>query len=189
MLGDNKLGVPPIGAMLKRRRKELSLTLKTLSELSGVSSPFISQAERNHTTPSIVTLTKLATALKVDLKYFMEVPHDDSIVHRGNDLSVINIDSPVTYFTMSSELENRQMDALLMLIPPGYEFPTDLREGEDFLYVLEGELVAKVGDVETVLCQGDSMHFDSRISHTARNDSNDIVQLLYVGTPSLFKAD
>ncbi|MEM1111288.1 MAG: XRE family transcriptional regulator [Pseudomonadota bacterium] len=176
----------PIGAMLRKRRKELGLTLKDLAAKSGVSSPFISQAERNQTTPSLVSLTKLADALDVDLKYFMEVPHDDSIVHRADDLREIEVDSPVAYFNMSSDLPNKEMDAILMSIPPGHDFPTDRRAGEDFLYVVEGELEAVVGDVKTTLRKGDAMHFDSRIPHTARNVSEKVVMLLYVGTPSFF---
>jgi uncharacterized cupin superfamily protein len=73
-----------------------------------------------------------------------------------------------------------------MSIPPGHVFPTDRRDGEDFLYVLKGELNAVVGDVKTTLRTGDSMHFDSRVPHTARNDSDAEVLLLYVGTPSVF---
>lgn len=63
--------------MLKHRRKELGLTLKSLADESGLSAPFLSQAERNQTVPSMVSLIKLAAALKVDLniswKYLMMI--------------------------------------------------------------------------------------------------------------------
>ena len=186
VLGAKRSSVSPIGTMIKRRRKELGMTLQALADQSGMSTPFISQAERNQTVPSMVSLMKLAEALGVDLKYFMEIPHDESIVHRGDHLKKIDMESPVTYFNMSSDLPSQQMDALIMSIPAGHAFPTDRREGEDFLYVLEGELYAEVGDVKTVLKKGDGMHFDSRVPHTARNDSDSAVMLLYVGTPSFF---
>lgn len=172
--------------MVKLRRKELGMTLRELAEKSGLSSPFLSQVERSQAVPSMVSLTKLADAMGVDLKYFMEIPHDDSIVHRGDDLPVIEMDSPVTYYNMSSALTNRKLDGILMSIPAGHVFPIDRREGEDFLYVLKGELNAVVGDVRTSLRAGDAMHFDSRVPHTARNDSDQEVLLLYVGTPSVF---
>ncbi len=187
MLGAKEQSALPIGAMLKRRRKELGLTLKELSDRSGVSAPFISQAERSLTVPSMVSLMKLSKALNVELKYFMEVPHDDSIVHRADGLPVIDLGSPVTYLSMSSDLDNQQMDALLMKIPPGHTFPIDRRDGEDFLYVLEGEIISIVGDVEATLKKGDAMHFDSRLPHTARNETDQEVVLLYVGTPSIFR--
>jgi transcriptional regulator with XRE-family HTH domain len=181
-----KQHISPIGTMLRYRRKELKMTLQSLAKESGLSAPFLSQAERNKTVPSIVSLTKLAKALKVELKYFMEIPHDDSIVHRGANLPIIDIDSPVTYFNMTSSLTNPQMNGMIMSIPSGHRFPMDQRSGEDFLYVLQGELFAVVGDVSTTLCVGDSMHFDSAVPHTAFNDSSSEVLLLYVGTPCFF---
>src|SRR5438067_1209804 len=84
-----------IGGKIKSRRKELGLTLAGLAEASGLSAPFISQAERNQTVPSLVSLTALARALRVELGYFMEVPKDKDIVRRSSDPEVINLDSPV----------------------------------------------------------------------------------------------
>jgi quercetin dioxygenase-like cupin family protein len=185
-LGTKKQHISPIGTMLRFRRKELGMTLQTLAKESELSAPFLSQAERNHTVPSIVSLTKLARVLKVELKYFMEIPHDDSIIHRGNDLPVIDVNSPVTYFNMTSALTNPQMNAVLMSIPAGHDFPTDQRNGEDFIYVLKGELYSAVGDVKTTLKEGDAMHFDSTVPHTARNESDTEVLLLFVGTPCFF---
>ncbi|WP_417624313.1 helix-turn-helix domain-containing protein [Paremcibacter congregatus] len=177
----------PIGSMIKKRRQQLSLTLKQLSDKSGVSAPFISQAERNQTVPSMVSLVKLAEAMDVGVMYFMEVPHDDSIIKRAASPHRIEMDSPVDYIQLGSDLPDQKMDFILMNIPAGHAFPVDQREGEDCLYVLEGELYVETGDVKTVLTKGDSMHFDSRIPHTARNETRDTVQLLYAGTPSLFR--
>lgn len=176
----------PIGSMIRSRRKELGLTLTELAEKSGLSAPFISQAERNQTIPSLVSLLKLAKSLDVDISYFMEVPQDGSVVHRADDLKLIEIDSPVDYFQMGASMPNQKMDALLMRIPPGHVFPVDQREGEDFLYVVSGHLYAEAGDIRTTLGPGDSMHFDSRLTHTAKNETDEEVVLLYVGTPSIF---
>ena len=103
----------------------------------------------------MVSLMKLGDAMDVDIKYFMEIPHDDSIVHRGDDLPVIEMDSPVTYYNLSTDPPNQPMDAILMAIPSGHVFPTDRREGQDFLYVLKGGHNVVVGDVRTTLRAGD----------------------------------
>jgi transcriptional regulator with XRE-family HTH domain len=175
-----------IGGRIKSRRQELGLTLQALADASGLSAPFLSQAERNQTTPSLVSLSALASALNVELGYFMEVPKDENIVRRATEPEFIDIDSPVVYRQLSSSLPGQMMDAILMTIPPGHQFPIDQREGEDFLYVVEGELVSHVGEVRTVLKQGDSMHFRSQTPHSARNDSDSDAVLLYVGTPTIF---
>lgn len=176
-----------IGGRIKARRQELGMTLQALAEASGLSAPFISQAERDQTVPSLVSLTALANALDVDIGYFMAVPKDENIVRRADDPETIEFDSPVIYHQLSSALPGQQMDAILMTIPPGHRFPIDQREGEDFLFMVEGELVSKVGDIVATLKKGDSMHFRSQSPHSAWNESDRDAILLYVGTPSIFR--
>jgi len=176
----------PLGERIKTRRKELGLTLQQLADRSSLSAPFISQAERDLTTPSLVSLLALAEALEVDVSYFMRIPDNTKVVHRAAKPRVIAIDSPVQYFDLASQIDNRQLDVILMRIPPGHVFPVDQRNGEDMLYLISGELYATAGQTKTVLKAGDSMHFDSRLPHSARNVSDEEAVLLYVGTPSIF---
>lgn len=176
----------PIGSTLKTRRKELGLTLQKLADQSGLSAPFISQIENNKTVPSMVSLAGLATALDVDISYFITIPQDKNIVHRADNPNRIEMEAGMDYYLLSSDLPDRKMDIITMVIPPGFSFPVDQREGEDFLMVLEGELYAEAGNVKTTLKAGDSMHFDSRLPHTAMNTTEQDVKLLYVGTPTIF---
>jgi len=178
----------PVGSHIRTRRKELGMTLQGLAEASGLSAPFISQVECNQSVPSIVSLVKLARALDVDMNYFVEVPQNSSVVHRANRQPRIAVDSPVEYFQLGASLPDQKLDAILMRIPPGHDFPVDQREGEDFLYILEGELKVGVGDMSTTLRKGDNVHFDGRLPHTARNESGRVAVVLYVGTPSIFRA-
>lgn len=180
--------VLPVGERIKSRRKAMGFTLQELADRSGLSAPFISQAERNHSVPSLVSLLSLAKALEVDINYFMHIPHSQAIVKRAAEPERIEADSPVAYFDLSSEFASRRMDAMLIEIPPGYGFPVEQRNGEHFRFVVEGEIFAKAGEVETVLKAGDSMHFDSRLPHSVANHSKKKAVLLYVGTPSLFSA-
>lgn len=186
MQRDRRRSGLPLGERIKSRRKALGLTLQQLADLSGLSAPFISQAERDLTTPSLVSLLALAKALDVDIDHFMVIPDNGEIVHRAAAPTLIEVDSPVVYHDLSSRIENRQLDVLLMRIPPGHVFPIDQRNGEDVLYLVEGKLWASAGQTETVLTAGDSMHFDSRLPHSARNDGDTDAVLLYVGTPSEF---
>lgn len=176
-----------IGGRIKSRRQELKMTLQAVADASGLSAPFISQAERNQTVPSLVSLASLARALGVDMGYFLEMPNDENIVNRADKPEFIEIDSPVVYHQLSAMLPEQKMDAILMIIPPGHRFPIDQREGEDFLYVLEGEMMSHVGELRTVLRAGDSMHFRSQAPHSAWNETDADVKLLYVGTPSIFR--
>jgi transcriptional regulator with XRE-family HTH domain len=175
----------PIGDRIKTRRKEMGLTLQELAARSELSAPFISQAERDLTTPSLWSLMSLARALEVDISYFMALPHTDQIVFRADEPNRIDIGSVVEYVDLASDLPDRKLDAVLVRIPPGFAFPSDFHNGEIFRYVISGELFAVAGDVETILRAGDGMHFDGRMSHFVRNDSGEDVLLLYVGTPAV----
>ncbi|HEY0232602.1 MAG TPA: XRE family transcriptional regulator [Dokdonella sp.] len=174
-----------MGVRIKHRRTQLGLTLSELGARSGLSAPFLSQAERNQTVPSIMSLMALARALEVDLQYFLEIPTERSIVCRARERPQIRINSPVKFFDLSSNLIHRMMDAILMEIPPGHAFPTDQRDGEEFVIVLKGRIKVVTGDIQTTLKPGDSMHFNSQLPHSSRNESKSTVTLLYVGTPSV----
>lgn len=175
----------PIGHRIKAQRKKLGLTLQDLATRSGLSAPFISQAERNLTTPSVWSLMSLAKGLEVEVSHFMEWPQTDQIVFRADNPKVIEVDSSVGYVDLSSDLPERKMDAIMVRIPPGFAFPADSHNGEIFRYVIKGRLTAVAGDVTADLGPGDGMHFDGRVTHFVRNDSDEDVLLLYVGTPAV----
>ena len=176
-----------VGALVRARRKEANLTLQQLAESAGLSAAFISQVERNKVVPSIVSLANIARALDTNVTEFMEIPQGEQPVRTADNPQYIQVDSPVTYIQLSANMKLQKMDAILMRIPPGHVFPVDQRDGEDFLYVLEGELYSELGNTKKTLKAGDSMHFNSRTRHTASNLSDADVVLLYVGTPSIFE--
>ncbi|MDE0128704.1 MAG: XRE family transcriptional regulator [Gammaproteobacteria bacterium] len=177
------------GEIIRARRQELGLTLQELAEKTRLSAAFISQVERNKAAPSMVSLMNIARALGARVSMFMELPAGENPVRRKNSPQRIEVDSPVEYIQLSAGMKFQQMDAILMVIPPGHVFPVDQREGEDFLYVLKGELYSELGDLKLTLKEGDSMHFNSRTPHTASNRTDEEVHLLYVGTPSVFKPE
>ena len=174
------------GQMIRARRVQLGLTLQQLGEKAGLSPAFISLVERNKASPSLVSLVNLARALDVKASAFMEIPAGEAHVRRRSDPQHIEVDSPVEYNQLSACMRFQQMDAIFMRIPPGHVFPDDQREGEDFLYVIKGELYCELGDEKVTLAEGDSMHFNARTVHNASNLTDSEVELLYVGTPSVF---
>lgn len=172
---------------MKARRLAMGLTLQELAERSELSAAFLSQAERGKATPSIVSLINIATALNTDIHYFITPPAPTSLVRRADDPQYIDIDSPVVYKRLDAEIRNQKMNALLMEIPPGVELPVVHRaEGEDFFYVVEGEVEQTIGDKTFTLGQGDSTHHNTQVDHSVINRSGKTAKLIWVGTPLLF---
>ena len=176
-----------IGSLLKARRAALGLTLQELADRSELSAAFLSQAERGKATPSIVSLINIATALETDIHYFITPPAPKSLVRRADNPQYVDIDSPVVYKRLDAEIRNQKMNALLMELPPGVELPVVRRaEGEDFFYVLEGEVEQGIGDKVFTLKQGDSAHHNTQVDHSVVNKSAKVAKLIWVGTPLLF---
>ena len=72
-------------------------------------------------------------------------------------------------------------------MPPGVELPVVHRaEGEDFFYVLEGEVEQSIGDKVFTLTQGDSAHHNTQVDHSVINKSTKVAKLIWVGTPLIF---
>lgn len=176
-----------IASLLKGRRAALGLTLQELAERSGLSAAFLSQAERGKATPSIVSLINIANALDTDIHYFITPPSATSLVRRANNPQYVEIDSPVVYKRLDADIRNQQMNALLMEVPPGVELPVVHRaEGEDFFYVLEGEIEQSIGDKVFTLRRGDSAHHNTQVDHSVTNKSAKLAKLIWVGTPLVF---
>jgi len=178
-----------MGGLLKARRVELKMTLQEISSRSGLSAAFLSQVERGKATPSIVSLISIAKALETDINYFIKPPAAKSLVRRGSKPEYIDIDSPVKYVRLDTDIRNQRMNALMMELPPNTQLPTVHRdEGEDFFYVLEGEVEQTIGDMVFVLRKGDCAHHNTQVDHSVRNKSKKKARLIWVGTPVIFPA-
>ena len=179
-----------MGSLLKARRKELRLTLQETADRAELSAAFLSQAERGKATPSIVSLINIARALETDIHYFITPPKPTSLVRHVDKPEYIEIDSPVNYIRLDSQIKNQRMNALLMEIPPDTSLPMVHRdEGEDFFYVLEGEVEQVIGGKAFTLKKGDSAHHNTQVDHAVRNRSKKTARLIWVGTPVLFQSD
>ncbi|MFK8016959.1 MAG: helix-turn-helix domain-containing protein [Gammaproteobacteria bacterium] len=176
-----------LGNLLRARRRELGLTLQELAERAELSAAFLSQAENGKATPSIVSLINIAKALETDVNYFITPPAAKSLVRRAAKPKRIELDSPVTYHRLDADIRNQQMSALRMEIPPGVALPVVHREhGEDFFFVLEGEVEQSIGDDTFTLTQGDCAHYNAQVDHHVVNQSGRVAILIWVGTPVLF---
>lgn len=176
-----------VGSLIRARRQELDMTLQETADKAELSAAFLSQAERGKATPSIVSLINIASALDTDIHYFITPPAASELVRRHDHPEYIDVDSPIGYRRLDSDIRNQKMSSLLMEIPAGVQLPEVHRsEGEDFFYVIEGEVEQSIGDQIFTLRKGDSAHHNTQVNHSMVNNSNKRAVILWVGTPVLF---
>ena len=178
-----------VGSLIRARRKELKMTLQETADKAELSAAFLSQAERGKATPSIVSLINIATALDTDIHYFITPPAASELVRRHDDPEYIDVDSPIVYRRLDSDIRNQKMSSVLMEIPAGVALPEVHRsEGEDFFYVIDGEVEQSIGDKVFTLRKGDSVHHNTQVDHSMKNTSDQPAVVLWVGTPVLFSS-
>lgn len=181
-----------IGEKVKELRTKNKLTLKRMSELTGLSTGFLSQFERGITTIDVIHLNNIAKILNVEIGFFFdsEKPKEELIV-RGYSQPITHTMNHVIYKSLSREPEDKMMSPKLIEILPAEnkERPSNYRHmGEEFIYVLEGILTLFMGDDVYKMYPGDSVHFQSSQLHNWGNLSDNIVKFIIVHYPNDEKA-
>lgn len=164
-----------LGQKIRKLRQERRLTLQELSELSGLSKPLLSQIENDQVTPPLATLLKIARGLKVGIHYFFEDEGDRRkyVLIRGDEgaTSPRRAKSDVTegyrYRPLAPGIRHKQMEPFLV------EFELSAwddshfyrHDGEEFIYLVEGELEFHYGQEVMWLKPGDSIYYDSSEPH------------------------
>lgn len=174
-----------LGTLLRQRRKALRMTMKTVATKAGLTEGFISQIERGISTPSLVTLYKIANVLGTSVDTFLNhtPPAEHSIVSRAESRQGYNIETKERlYEIVERGFPGALLNGCITHIPPGYVSEMTSHEGEDFLYLIEGEILYEINGKEYYLKTGDTLHFPSSLPHRARNMTSKTAKELWVGT-------
>jgi len=171
-----------LGLKIRRLRQERRLTLQNLAELTGLSKPLLSQIENDQVIPPLATLLRIAKAFKVGLHTFFqeEGGGEKCILVRAGESRQLrrntheDASSPYTYHSLAYGKRYRSMEPFLVEFAPR-NWRDDLQvkhEGEEFLFLLEGELELHYGESIMTMGPGDSVYYDSSEPHgyVARGD-------------------
>lgn len=184
-----------IGAQIKKLRNDKNMTLKQLSDLTGLSVGFLSQLERGMTSVAIDTLLKIASVLDVSINYFFaedEPQNDDPVLRRYEQKVILSDRNNFIQYRLSKNLSDKEMLPRLIEILPRKSYEkVNLysHEGEEFIYILEGILTYYYKNQKYDLYPGDSLHVHSNEIHNWENNTNNVVRLIEVTIPNKFKKD
>ena len=181
--------MPQLGKTIRTRRHAVKKTLMQIAVETGLTAGFISQVERNLTTPSITSLVVIAKALGVQIGDLIKQPgqiQPDSYQDRRQTYRVAS--GPVKYERLSTVFPGSRVHSVKFTMPSGYKSEMVSHEGDEMVFVLSGQVEYTVGLQHFVLCAGDSLHFDGNIPHTieALMHKSKQAELLWVGTAQLF---
>ena len=183
-----------IGQRIKKLRLINDLTLKQLAERCGVTSSLLSQIEKEKASPSLSTLSKLATELHttvgalVDGEKVSKTIEPYMIVRVKDRKRLDDNDDHLTMWSLSEQLPFKHMEPMIFTFH-GLSKDTEFRYkhfGQEFILILSGKLCVKYGNEEFHLEKGDSLYFDSSIDHIFLNAYEGTTELVSVNSPSSF---
>ncbi|HLQ41092.1 MAG TPA: cupin domain-containing protein [Tetragenococcus sp.] len=177
-----------IGEQVKKLRQAKKLTLKEMSQETGLSTGYLSQFERGITTIAVEHLVKISEILGVAVSSFFEKENDkDPFVVRSYEQETFQVFNQNVYKTLSASPEDKKFLPKLVEILPSVtqeEVKVYPHKGEEFVYILSGILTLLIEDKHYLLYPGDSAHFQSTIAHNWANHTQNMVRFIVVHEPS-----
>ncbi|AZU59972.1 MAG: helix-turn-helix domain-containing protein [Bacillota bacterium] len=174
---------------IKALRTQNNLTLKELSEETGLSLSFLSQIERGASSLSITSLKKIADALGVSMIFFFEDEKYKQLYFlRKQEQKFFKVNGgQQKYARLSGTFPDRKLEPMMVILPPYLkEEQKHSHLGEEFYYILKGDVIFHLNDESYRMTTGDTIHFPSEIVHEWENPTSEETFILSVTTPIIF---
>ena len=174
-----KTVITPIGKTIRRVRLDKKISPTNLANATGLSIDYIRKIESGKVRPPIGTLIAIARALNIDSGKLLKA----KTTHiKNRHAAYAKRTENYAYTTLTPGATNSHMKAFQIHIDPktehlgvGYR-----HRGEEFVYVLSGQIEVDVGNHRNQLKQSESLLFNSNIRHKIRNPSTDPAKLIVV---------
>ena len=174
-----------IGTRLRQLRLQKKRSLATVAKTIGVSVGFLSAIERSHMSASVGTLRKLARYYKTNILDFFDANGSSSRQVRPSQRKVLEAGAGVRMELLA--WGNTVMEPhLFRIAPQAGSGESYSHEGEEFIYLLRGDLEISIDGEEYRLKPGDSFYFESATPHHWKNPGPKETLVLWVNTPPTF---
>ena len=174
-----------IGAHLRQLRSRRHLSLAEVADAVGISVGFLSALERSQMSGSVGTLRKLARFYKTNILNFFNASDGSGRHVRATQRKVLEAGAGVRMELLA--WGNTVMEPhLFRVAPEAGSGDSYTHEGEEFIYVLRGELKVTLNDEDYHLKPGDSFYFESSTPHRWKNPGRKQTWVLWVNTPPTF---
>lgn len=177
-----------IGAKIKELRIQKSLTQEELADRAELSKGFISQLERDLTSPSIATLMDILQCLGSNLEEFFSGTTADQVVFKKTDYFEkydAELKNDVKWIIPNAQ-KNMVEPILLTLDAGGSTYPDNPHEGEEFGYILNGSISLHIGNRTHKVRKGESFYFTANKQHFITASEKTGATLLWISTPPSF---
>ncbi len=170
-----------LGPKIKKLRQERSYNIDEVAKALEISHQDMEKIEENELTPSVSLILRITQLFRVDPAPFLSIAQDARADVKRIE-SFTKRTQSYSYRTLTPGADHKFLRAFQIIIDPkkDHKMVEYKHEGEEFVYVLKGEVDIKVGEEIHSLKKGDSLHFESSIPHHLRNPSPHKTELIVV---------
>ena len=163
-------GDATFGRRIKRLREDKKLTIGQLASQTGETPEFIDKIEKGTITPPVSFLLQLARAFDIDPSSFLS-KHEKIEIGEKRHESFFKRTQDYSYRTLTAGAADKHLRAFMVTIEPKkrHKIVEYKHPGEEFVFVMSGELEIIVGPKDYHLKPGESIHFNSETKHRLRN--------------------
>ncbi len=178
-----------VGERVKQVREGLDLSLRDVSQRTGIDEMTLRQIEEGTLMPPLGTVIKLAKALKMKMGFFIsgdeEKPY--TIVRSPDRKVVSRFDSKkgkhygYAYESLAPYKKDRHMEPFLVTLEPANtEMERSTHDGQEFIFVLSGKMEVRLEEAVYTLEPGDAIYYDSTVPHLVKCQGAETTKILAV---------
>ncbi len=175
-----------IGKKIKELRILCNLTQEELANRTELTKGYISQLENDLAEPSISTLEDIVNALGINLSDFFKSEELEKNVFIKDDYFIKETEDYKIEWLVPNAQKN-EMEPILITIKPGSMTDIDYpHEGQEFGYVLDGEVLLCFDNKVQKVKKGETFYYDSHKNHYLKNVKDKICKIIWVSSPPNF---
>ena len=175
-----------LGEKIRSLRQGCYLTQEELADRCELTKGYISQIENDLTSPSIATLVDILAALGTTLKDFFNENEEERVVFAEEDF-IEKVDGGRITNWLIPNAQKNMMEPLRIELEPSAETYEDVpHEGEEFGYVLDGQIVLHLGKKKVVCKKGNSFYYKADKTHYLSNNGKKTAVFIWISSPPTF---
>lgn len=178
-----------VGERVRQVRDKQGLSLEDVSQRTDIDISMLSQIEEGIVAPPLGTIIKLAKALEMRMGYFISgEPDMPYTIVRHRDRKVVSrYDSKKAkyygyeYESLAPHKKDRHMEPFLVTLEPAEtEEERSTHDGQEFIFVLQGQMEVRLGEEVHLLDPGDAIYYDSTVPHLVKAHGKKTTKILAV---------
>ena len=163
-----------VGNRIREIRAKRNITQQQLADTANIPRATLATIEKDESNPSLAAVYKIAVALNCTIDDLLEKQHDRVEIIRNADMVRAESGDGNYRATTVSPMTNPAYSQQTFTLKPNSSYIGKPHPPgrEEYLHILEGELILEVASQRISLSKGDSAHFRGNISHSYHNNGN-----------------